>query len=55
MCDAIRFRNKIGKDVEKEVLKNYLRERGRNIDKLLHFARLLRVEGQMKSYLSILL
>jgi len=55
VCDAIKFRNKIGKDVEKEVLKNYLKERDRNIDKLLHFARLLRVEGQMKNYLSILL
>lgn len=55
VCDAVRFRNKIGKDVEKEVLKNYLQERGRNIEKLLRFARLLRVEDQMKSYLSILL
>lgn len=55
VCDAIRFRNKIGKDVEKEVLKNYLKERDRDIDKLLHFARLLRVEGQLKNYLNILL
>jgi predicted transcriptional regulator of viral defense system len=55
VCDAVRYRNKIGKDVEKEVLKNYLKERGRNIDKLLYFARLLRVEKQMKAYLSILL
>ena len=55
VCDAVRFRNKIGKDVEKEVLKNYLQERGRNIEKLLRFARLLRVEDQMKTYLSILL
>lgn len=55
VCDAIRFRNKIGRDVEKEVLKNYLKEKDRNIDKLIRFARLLRVEEQMKTYLSILL
>ena len=55
VCDAIRYRNKVGKDIEKEVLKNYLRERGRNIDKLLRFARLLRVEKPMKTYLTILL
>ena len=55
VCDAIRYRNKIGKDIEKEVLKNYIRERGRNIDKLFRYARLLRVEEQMKTYLSILL
>lgn len=55
VCDAIRYRNKVGRDLEKEVLKNYLKERGRNIDKLLRFARLLRVEEQMKTYLTILL
>ncbi|MBK8702806.1 MAG: hypothetical protein IPN33_03770 [Saprospiraceae bacterium] len=52
---AIRFRNKIGRDVEKEVLKNYLKEKGRDIERLLHFARLLRVEGQLGLYLRILL
>lgn len=55
VCDAIKFRNKIGKDVEKEVLKNYLKEKNRNIDKLLRYAKLLRVEEQMKTYLTILL
>jgi len=55
VCDAIRFRNKIGRDVEKEVLKNYLKEKGRDIERLLHFARLLRVEEQMKTYLTVLL
>jgi predicted transcriptional regulator of viral defense system len=55
VCDAIKFRNKIGKEVEKEVLKNYLKFKDRNIDKLLQFAKLLRVEKQLKSYLNILL
>lgn len=55
VCDAIRFRNKIGKDVEKEVLKNFLKERDRNIEKLLRFARLLRVENTIKRYLNMLL
>lgn len=55
VCDAIRFRNKVGKDMEKEVLKNYLKERDRNIEQLLHFAQLLRVEKQIKGYLNILL
>lgn len=55
VCDAIKFRNKIGKDVEKEVLQNYLKEKDRSIEKLLHFARLLRVEEHLKTYLTILL
>jgi len=55
VCDAIKFRNKIGKDVEREVLTNYLKAKNRNIDKLLQYARLLRVEVQLKTYLSMLL
>ncbi len=55
VCDAIRFRNKVGQDMEKEVLKSYVREKNRNIDRLLHFARLLRVERRMKNHLNILL
>lgn len=55
VCDAVRFRNKVGKDTEKEVLQSYLRERPRNLEKLLHYARLLRVEKQMTTYLNILL
>jgi len=55
VCDALKFRNKIGKDVEREVLTNYLKAKDRNIDELLRYARLLRVEPQMKTYLSILL
>ncbi len=54
-CDVIKFSNKIGKDVELEVLTNYLKAKNRNIDKLLRYARLIRVEAQMKTYLSILL
>lgn len=55
VCDAIRFRNKVGSDMEKEVLKMYLRKTDRNIDQLLHFSRLLNVERRMKNHLNILL
>ena len=55
VCDAIKFRNKIGKDIEKEVLQNYLKEKDRSIEELLRFARLLRVEELLKNYLGILL
>ena len=54
VCDAVRFRNKIGKDTEKEVLKNYLQLKNRNINELLRYAKLLRVEKVLKNYLNIL-
>lgn len=55
VCDAIKFRNKIGKEVEKEVLKSYLQRKDRNIDQLIHYAELLRVEKRLREYLTILL
>lgn len=55
VCDAIKFRNKIGKETEKEVLKNYLKSKDRNINQLLYYAELLRVEKRLKTYLNIML
>lgn len=55
VCDVMRLRNKIGLDIAKEVMKNYLTRKGRDLVKLLQYARLLRVESTVKTYLHILL
>jgi hypothetical protein len=54
VADAFKFRNKIGLDVALEALRlgrerNQLQNR-----ELLHFARLLRVEGAMRPYVQAL-
>jgi len=55
VCDAVRFRNKIGIDVCSEIVHAYLGKRERNIDKLMKYANVLRVGKTMKSYHEILL
>jgi predicted transcriptional regulator of viral defense system len=55
VCDAIRMRNKIGKEIEKEVLHHYLRRPDRNLDRLMKYAKALRVANTLKTYLNILL
>lgn len=55
VCDAIRYRNKLGKEVEKEVLENYLRFPGRNIDLLFSYAKELRVKTKLTQYLELLI
>jgi len=55
VCDAIKFRNKVGKDMTSEVLKNYLIRTDRNIDKLLRYSRILRVEKILNQYMEMLL
>lgn len=53
VCDAVKFRNKIGLDVAAEVLKAYLARKDRNIARLTAYARQMRVAGTLKGYLEI--
>ncbi len=55
ICDVCRLREKIGVDVLKEILKNYLQRPNRDLAKLYEYARLLRVEKTINTYLTILL
>ncbi len=54
ICDMIRFRNALGMDIAMEALKVYLKGRGRNIPRLLEYAKLLRVESSIRRYLEAL-
>ena len=53
VCDAVKFRNKIGLDVAAEVLKAYLARKDRNIARLTAYARQMRVASTLKGYLEI--
>ena len=55
VCDAVKFRNKVGQDVCKEVVSNYLNDRRRDISKLISYADQLRVKSTMEKYLEITL
>lgn len=53
VCDAVKFRNKVGMDVCSEILDNYLRRPDRNISKLMDYASILRVASLLNQYLSV--
>ena len=55
VCDAVRFRNKVGLDVMSEILKGYLSRKERNITRLMDYARKLRVGSAMQEYLTVML
>lgn len=44
VCDAVKYRNKIGLDVCGEVIDNYLKKENRNISLLHEYAQKLRVK-----------
>jgi predicted transcriptional regulator of viral defense system len=52
IADAFKYRHKIGREVALEALKAYLRRRSRpQVEKLLEYARVCRVEKVMRPYL----
>lgn len=51
VCDAVKFRNKIGLDVCGEVIDNYLKNENRNITLLHECAQKLRVKNILTTYL----
>ena len=51
VCDAVKFRNKIGLDVCGEVIYNYLKNENRNITLLHEYAQKLRVKNILTTYL----
>ena len=54
LADAFKYRNKIGLDVALEALKFFRKRPTFNADKLLHYARICRVEKIMRPYLEAL-
>lgn len=55
VCDAVKYRNKIGLDVCAEIVRTYLRKEGRDLSLLTEYAKRLRVWSTLKIYLEIAL
>ena len=53
VCDAVKFRNKVGMDVCSEIINNYLELPDRNLSKLMDYARKLRVGKILEQYLQV--
>jgi predicted transcriptional regulator of viral defense system len=50
VCDLFRYRRKLGEDLALEGLKEYLRRRNRDLNKLMKFAKVCRVQGILSQY-----
>lgn len=55
IVDCFRYRNRLGEDVAVEGLKNYLRRKQANLNKLFTYARKGRMYGVMKPYVEALM
>ena len=54
VVDIIYYRNKIGIEETSEILRNYLKRQDRQIDRLYAYARMLRCESIVRTYLEVL-
>lgn len=53
VCDAVKFRMKIGMDVCAEILRNYLARPERDLNKLMRYAKKMRIGTLMKTFITI--
>jgi len=53
VCDAVKYRNKVGMETTSEILRNYLALDIRNLDKLIKYAKIMRVYNTLKMYLEV--
>jgi predicted transcriptional regulator of viral defense system len=53
VCDAVKYRTKIGMETTSEILKTYLKRKDRNLTKLVEYAKKMRIEKTLKTYLEI--
>ena len=54
VVDIIYYRNKIGIEETSEVLRNYLKRKDRQIYRLYTYAKMLRCESIVRTYLEVL-
>jgi hypothetical protein len=55
VCDAVRFRNKVGMDTTIEVLQNYVKRQDKNLNKLSRYAQQLGIENIVNNMVMLLL
>jgi predicted transcriptional regulator of viral defense system len=51
VCDALKFRGKVGEDIAMEVIKNYVKSKNRNINKLMNYAQILKIDKIMATFI----
>ena len=55
ICDCFRYRNKLGLDIAKEGLSDYLKRKDRNLEKLLEYAEICRIKPLLQTWLNAMI
>jgi len=55
ICDCFRYRNKLGLDITKEGLSEYLKRKDRSLEKLLEYAEICRIKPLLQTWLNAMI
>ena len=55
ICDIIKHKNKVDAEIFSEALKNYVKSKKKNLNKLYKYAKALKIEKKLRQYLEVLL
>ncbi len=55
ICDCFRYRNKLGLDIAKEGLSEYLKRKDRSLEKLLEYAEVCRIKPLLQTWLNAMI
>lgn len=55
VCDCFRYRNKLGLDIAKEGLSEYLKRKNRDLEKLFRYAEICRIKPLLQTWISALI
>ena len=53
MCDCLRYRNKMDKEIFNKAIQNYIADPGKSVPKLLEYAEMLRVKKTAKDLIGV--
>ena len=53
ICDLIKHRNKIDKEVFNKAIRNYIKYNGNNLNNLYEYARKLNILGVVETYIGV--
>lgn len=53
VCDAVKYRNKIGLDICAEIIRNYVKRKEKNLSRLSEYGKRLRISKVISSYIEI--
>lgn len=53
ICDILRYEKKLDKEVFNKAIQSYVKDKGKNINKLMEYAKVLRVVNKIKIYIGV--